>query len=156
MNDVPPPPAPNTVGRNYIIAVAITAIFGLLGDAIPFISNLIPRTETPEYPSSGFKQWERYKPDVIHRAKSDGFVAAYGHSPAGTTAAGVPRTGTGLIKEGASAAAMATVTRFGAGYQGAVLPVAKGRYWTVKHNPNSGRVMVHWLAVGAETEGGGP
>ena len=53
MNDVPPPPAPNTVGRNYIIAVAITAIFGLLGDAIPFISNLIPRTETPEYPSSG-------------------------------------------------------------------------------------------------------
>ena len=86
--------------------------------------------------------WETLKPDVVYRAESVGFIAAYSTGM---------RTGdvkSGVIKEGPAPDKLSARTRF-ATYDGTVLPVRRGRYWTVEpRGPGTDESnVVQWLPL---------
>ena len=142
------PNSRNAIGKHYIIGMVLAAAVGSIGDLIPILQRLKTEDTTPEHPSSGFEQWgEGYVSDKTYTAESDGFVVAYGSDPNGYNEAGVARTGSGLIKAGAPQEVLRTMTRFGPGYQGAMLAIPKGYSWKVQRNPNNGKVTVRWLPV---------
>ena len=143
-----PTPSNNFTGKHYVIGMLLAALVGSVGDLIPLLDRLPKPDPTPEYPSSGFEEWlDGYLPDVTYTAGSDGFVVAYGHSPDGKTPDGIPRTGSGVIEAGGPGESLRTMTRFGPGYQGALLAVPKGYSWRVGKNETSGDVVVRWLPV---------
>ena len=89
-------------------------------------------------------EWITYKANVTYLASTDGIVSAFSGGDGAVTGGGV--------FEGASATSLEVRTRFGR-FDGAVLPVTKGRYWLVQVEGSGQRnVEVQWL--GEPREGG--
>ena len=83
--------------------------------------------------------WVILKHNVVYRAETDGIVAA--------SSGGDGDVAAGLVLEGASQSGLRLRTRFGK-YDGAVLPVRRGRYWMVQAEGAGERnIEVQWLAL---------
>ena len=88
---------------------------------------------------SGDVAWIRYRVNVPYRASTDGIVSAFSGGDGDVTG--------GVVFEGASIGSLEIRTRFGR-YDGAVLPVRKGRYWLVQAEGGGDRNLeVQWLGV---------
>ena len=105
-------------------------------------------TQPPSKPSKSLQgkfgeKWQKLKPNLVYRATSDGFIAAYtgGKNPAHQFA----------VYTGKEQDSLAWRTRAGR-YDGTVCPVPEGHFWTVRAldtdgSPVQGEVTVQWLPV---------
>ena len=97
-------------------------------------------TELPERdPDSpnAFGKWKPLEPDLVYRAESDGFIAAFtgGKNPARRL----------MVYTGQDQGSLDLRTRSGR-YDGTVCPVTKDHLWTVKTD-GPGSVTVYWLPI---------
>ena len=84
-------------------------------------------------------EWVRADPNVTYLAETDGIVSAISGGD------GIVKEG--VIFEGGTEQFMDVRTRFGR-YDGAILPVEKGRYWQVKsEGASQDTIQVQWLAL---------
>ncbi len=149
---IPPQSSPTKLYLAVIVLCAvITAIGQILAAQWHYLSPPEPPKEiaAAEPPrkledigpvAKADADWQPLKPDVVYQAKSAGVVAAL--------SAGSSRSmGTGVISVGRKKNALHWRTRFNE-YDGAVLPVPKGRYWTVHTNSGDPKsIRVQWLPM---------
>ena len=83
-------------------------------------------------------EWVRVDPDVTYLAETNGIVSAISGGD------GIVKEG--VIFEGGTVQSMEVRTRFRR-YDGAILPVRKGRYWKVQSEAaGNDTILVQWLA----------
>ena len=154
--------APNTATRRYamVMAVVIAAVITAGGQVLAENWKILFPPESPTQQSKKTTtpiaetvkpieplalkdaDWETLKPDVVYRAESVGFIAAY------STGMRKDDVKSGVIKEGPAPDKLSPRTRF-ATYDGTVLPVRRGRYWTVepRGTGKNKSIVVQWLPL---------
>ena len=84
-------------------------------------------------------EWVTFKPNVVYKARSNGIVAAY--------SGGKGKVSKGIILEGGTEDTLESRTRFQK-YDGAVLPVQKGRFWLVQGSGGTSKsITVQWMKL---------
>lgn len=148
-----------SVARVYLIALVVSSVIAALGEIVSRNwDRIFPRTDaavnavddsnenpkktpvavsSPDGSTSTFGRWIELTKDVVYKAESDGFVAAYtgGNSPADEF----------VIDVGERIDRLPVRTRAGR-YDGTVCPVSKGDYWRVR-SFGEGSITVHWLPI---------
>lgn len=84
-------------------------------------------------------EWKKLTSNVVYKAESDGIVAAF--------SSGKGKVSRGVILDGDTQDSLEWRTRFNP-YDGAILPVQKGRFWlvqTIGETPKS--IKVQWLEL---------
>ena len=118
-----------------VIVPVIVAIIGTLG---AITEKPHPGTGSIDGELVGFGEWKAFEANVVYKADSDGFVAAFTH--------GTNITNNLRIRVGGAPTTMERRTRAGK-WDGTVCPVPRGHYWKVE-TKGHGEIVVHWLPVG--------
>ena len=122
---------------SQIVAANFNYIFSPAEPVDVDVSTDTPIKETQA--TSGDVDWVFLMYNVAYRAETDGIVSAF--------SGGDGDVAEGVIFEGASQDSLEIRTRFGR-YDGAVLPIRKGRYWLVQTEGGGERnLTVQWLAL---------
>ena len=157
--------AKKPVGTIILISALVTAIGGIAETSVPYLFESKSPTEqerssvtrkaidpekeeADESSQSGDVKsgWIQLAANTVYKSESNGFVAAYTSGPNEIVARGG-------IEEGPSQDRLVRRVRFKE-WDGAVLPVHKGRYWSVVANRGHGEnahltqkgVVVQWLS----------